>query len=164
MSGRQGLSPHTTTSSFFPFPPQGSSGTSVSDSWLEKALSKRRVLYLGGGVPGTWAPRAGGRRNAEVKVGRSSSISRAGLSWPCCLGGGASEQEGPCFRAHHSFAFCHWRRAMMEKESMKNTSMISMTQTTEQLIHRPSWPPKLDRSISILLAGLSMMDLWFRSL
>lgn len=51
-------------------------------SWEEKALSKRKVLYLGGGVPGTMASGAGGRRIAEVKVGRSSSVSRAGLSWP----------------------------------------------------------------------------------
>lgn len=34
-------------------PPQDSAGTWVSVSWLEKALSKRKVLYLGGGVPGT---------------------------------------------------------------------------------------------------------------
>lgn len=33
--------------------PQDSAGTWVSVSWLEKALSKRKVLYLGGGVPGT---------------------------------------------------------------------------------------------------------------
>lgn len=32
---------------------------------------------------------------------------------------------------------------------MKNTSTISMTHTTEQLIHRPSWPPKLDRRMTI---------------
>lgn len=62
--------------------PQDSAGTWVSESWLEKALSKRRVLYLGGGVPGTWAAGAGGRRKAEVKVGRSSSMLRAGLSRP----------------------------------------------------------------------------------
>jgi hypothetical protein len=42
---------------------------------------------------------------------------------------------------------------MIEKKSMKKTSMISMTQTTEQLIQRPSWPPKLDRSISICKRG-----------
>lgn len=49
-------------------------------SCLEKALSKLKVLYLGGGVPGTWAAGAGGRHKAEVKVGRSSSILRPRLS------------------------------------------------------------------------------------
>lgn len=68
--------------SFLPHLPQDSAGTCVSVSWLEKALSKRKVLYLGGGVPGTWASRACGKRRAEVKVGRSSSMSRTGLSRP----------------------------------------------------------------------------------
>lgn len=48
----------------------------------------------------------------------------------------------------------------MEKESMKKTSMISMTHTTEQLIHRPSWPPKLDRSISICQANQATESEW----
>lgn len=39
--------------SFFFILPQDSAGTWVSVSWLEKALSKRKVLYLGGGVTGT---------------------------------------------------------------------------------------------------------------
>lgn len=138
--------------SFPPGQPQDSAGTCVSVSWLEKALSKRKVLYLGGGVPGTWAPGAGGKRKAEVKVGRSSSISRTGLSWPRGLGG-ASGQGGACLWDHHVLVFCHWRRAMIKRESMKKTSMISMTQTMEQLIHRPSWPPKLDRSTSTCERG-----------
>lgn len=128
--------------SSFPTLPQDSAGSWVSVSWSEKAFSKHKVLYLGGGVPGTCAPGVGGRRKAEVKVGKSSSIWRDGLSWPPRLG-------GACLRAHHPLAFCHWWRATIERESMKKTSMISMTQTTEQLIHKPSWPPKLDRSISI---------------
>lgn len=49
---------------------------------------------------------------------------------------------------------------MIEKKSMKKTSMISMTQTTEQLIHRPSCPPKLDRSISICKGNHDVTPRW----
>lgn len=54
---RQGPSSQTRLAvlarSLFLAQPQDSAGTWVSVSWLEKALSKRKVLYLGGGVPGT---------------------------------------------------------------------------------------------------------------
>lgn len=85
-----------------------------------------------------------------LKVGRSSSM-QTGLSWPCL------SRSLPCcvfpdrslfWSFHHFFAFCHWRRITMKSESMKKTSMISMTQTTEQLIQRPSWPPKLERRMT----------------
>lgn len=76
---------------------------------------------------------------------------QTGLSWPCLstsLACGAFPELPRLRLFHHFFAFCHWRRMTMESESMKKTSMISMTQTTEQLIQRPSWPPKLDRRMT----------------